>query len=63
MKKVLITSEVKNIHGFNPAPGKHPSTRIMKENIWEIRLYIPDAELTRFISEIQNMMDFRCWRT
>jgi uncharacterized hydrophobic protein (TIGR00341 family) len=59
MKKILINIRNEEYPKIEPVLEKQHFSRTYKENIMEIRLYLPDAELDKFISEIQNLMDLR----
>jgi uncharacterized hydrophobic protein (TIGR00341 family) len=59
MKKVIINIRNEEYPRIEPLLEKLPFSRAYKENIMEIRLYLPDAELDAFISEIQKVMDLR----
>jgi uncharacterized hydrophobic protein (TIGR00341 family) len=59
MKKVLINIRNEEYPRIEPLLEKQHFSRTYKENIMEIRLYLPDAELDKFISDIQNVMDLR----
>ncbi len=59
MKKVLINIRNEEYPKIEPLLKEQYFSRTYKENIMEIRLYLPDAELDKFINEIQNLMDLR----
>jgi uncharacterized hydrophobic protein (TIGR00341 family) len=59
MKKVLINIRNEEYPKIEPLLEQQHFSRTYKESIIEIRIYLPDAELDKFINEIQNLMDLR----
>ncbi len=59
MKKVLINIRNEEYPKIEPLIEKLHFNRAYKENILEISLYLPEAELDKFINDIQNAMDLR----
>ncbi len=59
MKKVLINIRNEEYPKIEPLIEKQHFNRAYKENIMEISLYLPEAELDKFINDIQNTMDLR----
>jgi uncharacterized hydrophobic protein (TIGR00341 family) len=59
MKKIIINIRNEEYPKIEPLIDKHHFSRTYKEGIMEIRLYLPDAELDKFIKEIQELMDLR----
>jgi uncharacterized hydrophobic protein (TIGR00341 family) len=59
MKKVLIHIRNEEYPRIEPLLQNTHFSRTYKESIMEIQLYLPDAELDKFINEVQNQMDLR----